>query len=296
MTGSGKTELLRTMLVSLTMSGRRRDTITYLIDPKGRKLAGLAGLRSVMGVCGFEQAPGLLDHLIGAMERRGGWSGESHVYLFIDELADLVLVDRSVEVALTRLVQRGREAGIHVVAATQRPSARVVQGLMRANFPVRVVGAVNSATEAAIATGMARSGAELLLGKGDMVLVHQGKAERFQAAFCSPEDLDQIGHLFIKEVNKSVRAGEPESLTVRLRERLRLRGPGRPAEGPTEGMINWALGRLIATGECSQRALREWHKLMFKSDVNPPRAAAAIQEARRRLELAGKDQGVTDGQ
>jgi len=298
MTGSGKTELLRTMLVSLSLWSDRQAMI-YLIDPKGHRLAELSALRSVMEVCGARQAPALLERLLAEMERRGGRGGRhhNHIYVAIDELADLVMVDRAVEVGLTRLVQRGREAAMHVVAATQRPSAQVMAGLMKANFPIRITGAVASAAEASIATGLPQSGAELLLGKGDMVLAHRGKCERFQA--CMVEDWS---HLAISEnapVDKesaSLEKGEVVDLVGRLRDRLGLRGPGRPSLGFTEEMIQFALGQMAATGECTQRALREWHKARYGQDINPPRAAAAIEEAERRfLELSGKGQGLAGG-
>lgn len=298
MTGSGKTELLRTILVTLALWGRRRDTVVYLVDPKGRGLAGLASLRSVIEVCDTEQVMSLLDRLLVEMDQRSS-PCQNHVYLVIDELADLVLVERSVEVGLTRLLQRGREVGIHVVAATQRPSARVVAGLMRANFPVRITGAVNSASEAAIATGLPRSGAEHLLGKGDMVLAHQGALTRFQVALFGEVDMPLVDHLFDNgQGDKVVRAeGSPESLRDRLRDRLQLRSPGRPAKGFTEEMVSFAMGEIAASGACTQRALRNWHMEKYGTDINPPRAAAAIREAKKQavpLALSGQGQGKAE--
>ena len=77
--------------------------------------------------------------------------------------------------ALTRLTQRGREAGLHVVAATQRPAAALVGGLVKANFPVRLVGSVTSAEDAKVATGVPGTAAERLLGRGDFLLVAKGR-------------------------------------------------------------------------------------------------------------------------
>jgi S-DNA-T family DNA segregation ATPase FtsK/SpoIIIE len=94
--------------------------------------------------------------------------------------------------ALTRLTQRGREAGIHVVAATQRPSAALVGGLMKANFPVRLVGSVVSPEDAKVAAGVAGSEAERLLGRGDFLLVAKGQMIRFQAAYAADAEMAAI--------------------------------------------------------------------------------------------------------
>lgn len=290
MTGAGKSELLRTMLVSLALWSGSQAAV-YLIDPKG-KLGELSRLRSVMQVCSAEMAPALMERLLAEMERRGAMGGRHHIYVVIDELADLVMVDRAIEQALTRLVQRGREADMHVIAATQRPSAAVIAGLMKANFPIRISGAVVSATEASIATGMPKTGAEFLLGKGDMILIYQGRPERFQVCMFVEEDWGLVeGQVEANASDKLVQAqGRIIDITKRLQERLGLKGPGRPEKGYTEEMVQFAMGQLLATGTCSQRALRRWHREKYQADVNPPRVVAAIEEAERRLGLSGKGQ------
>jgi S-DNA-T family DNA segregation ATPase FtsK/SpoIIIE len=111
----------------------------------------------------------------------------------VDELADLLQTGgKSVETILARLAQRGREAGIHLVACTQKPTASLIGGAMKANFPVRLVGAVASRDEARFATGITNSGAEKLGGKGDFLLIAKGEAVRFQAAWLGPEDMKQV--------------------------------------------------------------------------------------------------------
>jgi len=108
----------------------------------------------------------------------------------IDELADLLQSGgKGVAEALTRLTQRGREAGIHVVAATQRPAATLVGGLVKANFPVRLVGSVVSPEDAKVAAGIGGTGAERLLGRGDFLLVAKGQVIRFQAAYAGGSEL-----------------------------------------------------------------------------------------------------------
>ena len=113
--------------------------------------------------------------------------------IVIDELADLRQGGgKAVETLLARLTQRGREAGIHVVVATQRPAATVVGSLIKANLPVRLVGAVGSPEDAKVATGIAASGAERLRGRGDFLLVSRGESIRMQAAFISAEETARV--------------------------------------------------------------------------------------------------------
>ena len=111
--------------------------------------------------------------------------------IFIDELGDLMLQgNKVIEEALTRLVQRGREAGFHLVAATQRPSSAILTGLMRANFPLRLVGKVVSANDARVAAGRGGTQAHLLEGRGDFLAISGGAdVIRFQVAYIAPQDL-----------------------------------------------------------------------------------------------------------
>ena len=287
-TGSGKTELLRTMLASLAVWNRRHELCLWLVDPKDGELSDFAGIEIVQAIYEqVEHVPEVLDLFLARMEERSpGKNCAPRLVLVIDELADLALTGgRPITEALTRLVQRGGGVGIHVVAATQRPSAKVVEGLMKANFPVRICGAVGSALDASIALGMPKTGAERLLGKGDMIVLFQSRSIRFKGALTQPQDIQELATGRWRARTAASRT--PSSLAQRLKERLGLRGRGRPAEPPTEGMIAHAMNLLRADGDCSQRAVRRWHQEEYGRDVNPPRAAAAIEEAKRRLQAAG---------
>ena len=197
-TGSGKTALSRTLLLSLAMFNHPGQLQIALIDPKGRGLGVLAGLPHVWRAAGVAQEPdaavALLTALVDEMARRDA-AGRStpHLVVAVDELADLLQTGgKPVADALTRLTQRGREAGIHVVAATQRPSAALVGGLMKANFPVRLVGSVVSPEDAKVAAGIAGSEAERLLGRGDFLLIAKGQMIRFQAAYTADGEMAAI--------------------------------------------------------------------------------------------------------
>ena len=149
----------------------------------------MAGGRRVVG--GVAEAAGLLDLLVAEMVRRDAVRCNlPRLVVAIDELADLLQAGgKGVGEALTRLTQRGREAGIHVVAATQRPAAALVGGLVKANFPVRLVGSVVSPEDAKVAAGVGGTGAERLLGRGDFLLVAKGQVIRFQAAYAGASEL-----------------------------------------------------------------------------------------------------------
>lgn len=195
-TGSGKTALVRSLLVSLAMYNRQSQIQLILIDPKGRGFGPLRRLPHTLGGIASTPAEALdrLRWLVEEMERRDR-AGENRPALVvgIDELADLLMTGGApVEALLTRLSQRGREAGIHLVACTQKPTAEVLGGAMKANFPVRLVGAVASRDEARYASGITDSGAEKLEGKGDFLLIAKGESVRFQAAWLGPEDLDRV--------------------------------------------------------------------------------------------------------
>ena len=213
-TGSGKTALARTLLTSLAMHNRQGELQLILIDPKGRGFAPLAQLPHVLGeVAATPQvAVQRLRWLVQEMERRDQANVSRPVLIVaVDELADLLQTGgAAVEAMLTRLNQRGREAGIHLVACTQKPTAALIGGAMKANFPIRLVGAVASRDEARYAAGTNESGAEKLEGKGDFLLVAKGEVVRFQAAWIGPQDLQKITTR-LQEGGRGVRQWREES-------------------------------------------------------------------------------------
>jgi S-DNA-T family DNA segregation ATPase FtsK/SpoIIIE len=216
-TGSGKTVLMQTMILSLAMTnpapspfqmnGAPGGLRLMLIDPKGYAFAPFEGLpHMARGVIrDTDEAVEALRSLVHLMERAGPSprgptdepQAQPHIVVVIDELADLLMTGgKPMETALTRLTQRGREAGIHIVAATQKPSAEVLGPLIKANFPVRLVGRVTSGSDARTATGWTGTGAERLMGRGDFVAVAEGRVMHFQAAYVSPEEIrDTVARL-----------------------------------------------------------------------------------------------------
>lgn len=198
-TGSGKTELIRALLASLALANRQSKLQFALIDPKSRGLLPLAGLPHVIGQVASNPpaAQALLDRLVDEMERRDRENVSSpHIVVAVDELLDLLATGgKPVEAALTRLAQRGREAGLHLVAGVQKPSASAIGPLLKANFPVRLVGRVGSVEDARVAAGISGTGAEKLMGRGDFVLVAAGQTVRFQAGWLPAADWANIARL-----------------------------------------------------------------------------------------------------
>ncbi|MCX7681929.1 MAG: DNA translocase FtsK [Anaerolineae bacterium] len=216
-TGSGKTVLLQTMILSLALAnapasqgGAGGGVTMVLIDPKRQAFAPFEGLPHLARrvIWREEEAVEALHSLVRLMEVRSRESRQADrntgehalstcilptCILFIDELADLLMsAGKRVQEPLTRLTQRGREAGIHVVAATQKPTTAVLGPLVKANFPVRLVGKVTSIEDARTASGIGGSGAERLAGRGDFLAVAEGRVIRFQAAHVSAGEIEEM--------------------------------------------------------------------------------------------------------
>ncbi len=193
-TGSGKTELAKAVVASVMLNQKPRDVQMILIDPKGNAFKNFAGLPylSAPPLIQVTQIVEKFRWLVGEMERREvEGNSRPRLIVVVDELADVLMAGgRELQGDLTRIVQRGRSAGISLIACTQKPTATAVGSLVKANFPVRLVGRVTSADEARLASGVAASGAEKLTGRGDFILIAGGQQLRFQGAFLPPSDWD----------------------------------------------------------------------------------------------------------
>ena len=207
-TDSGKSVLLRTIVLSLLLTHMGNELRMILLEPKGRIFEPFQGAPHLLRspITELPEAMEALQSLLRALEvreRRG--ESRPRVAVVVDELADLIFTggDEITE-GLTRLVQRGHEAGIHVVAATQRPSSASMTGLLQANFPLRLVGKVISANDARVATGRGGTDAHLLRGRGDFLAVGGGEAAplRFQVAHVGEEEIRN-------EVRKLQQAAHP---------------------------------------------------------------------------------------
>lgn len=195
-TGCGKTELLRSILISLALYNRQTHLQLVLIDPKRRGFTPLEGLPHLMHPIATtpDDAIPLLNSIVKEMERRDQEGAvPTRIIVAVDEVGDLITTGgKPIENALVRLAQRGREAGIHLICSTQRPSAEAVPSALKANLPARLIGRVASAQEALTAAGISSTNAEALMGSGDFVSVIGAQITRFQAAYTSLPDVQYI--------------------------------------------------------------------------------------------------------
>ncbi len=222
-TGTGKSVALNSMICSLLYKSIPDEVKLIMIDPKRIELSSYDGIPHLITpvVTDVKKATNALFWAVREMERRYELLSENksrhvrqynqkiekekssdkgqaleklpYIVIVIDELADLMLsASRNVEVALTRLAQMARAAGIHLILATQRPSVDVLTGIIKANFPTRLTFQVSSKTDSR--TIIDTNGAENLLGNGDMLFLPPGtaKLQRIHGAFISEEELSRI--------------------------------------------------------------------------------------------------------
>lgn len=222
-TGSGKSVCMNSIIISLLYKASPDDVKLIMVDPKMVELGIYNGIPHLLipVVTDPKKAAGSLQWAVTEMMRRykalsdaGVRDLESYnsivetqnegkklpqVVVIIDELADLMLVAaKEVEESICRIAQMGRAAGIHLVIATQRPSADVITGLMKANIPSRIAFAVASAMESRII--LDTQGAEKLVGKGDMLFapIGCGKPKRVQGCFVSDSEVEAVAS-YVKE-------------------------------------------------------------------------------------------------
>jgi S-DNA-T family DNA segregation ATPase FtsK/SpoIIIE len=196
-TGSGKTELMRSMLLSLALYNRQAHLQLALVDPKKRGFTPLDGLPHLLYPIATEaiDAETVFGHLVAEMERRDqeGVPATPRIVVAVDEVADLLMIgSKNIERYLIRIAQRGREAGIHLVLSTQKPSADAIPSALKANLPARLIGKVASGQDALVAAGVPGTNAELLMGVGDFLAVVGGRTVRFQAAYADATEIQLV--------------------------------------------------------------------------------------------------------
>ena len=224
-TGSGKSVCTNSLIVSLLYRATPDEVRLIMVDPKMVELSVYNGIPHLLipVVTDPKKAAGALQWAVTEMMKRYRLFSERHVrdlkvynktiaeeddgegtklpqiVVVIDELADLMLVAaKEVEESICRIAQMGRAAGVHLIIATQRPSSDVITGLMKANIPSRIAFAVASSLESRII--LDTSGAEKLVGKGDMLYypAGSGKPRRVQGCFISDEEVSTVTE-YIKE-------------------------------------------------------------------------------------------------
>jgi len=229
-TGSGKSVCTNSIINSILMNYRPDEVKLVLVDPKKVELSNYNGVPHLLTpvVTDPKKASVVLQRVVSEMEKRYNMFTEKGVkniegynaliekenrkhpetpekkmyYLvtIIDELADLMLVaSKEVEDSIMRITQMARAAGIHLIVATQRPSTDVITGVVKANIPSRIAFAVASSIDSRTILDM--SGAEKLLGKGDMLYLPMGENTpvRIQGCFISDEDIRKVINYVCKQ-------------------------------------------------------------------------------------------------
>lgn len=305
-TGSGKSVCTNSLIVSILYKSTPDEVRFIMVDPKMVELAPYNGIPHLLipVVTDPKKAAGALQWAVFEMMKRykmfsekgvkdlAGYNALSEtdedvkklptVVVVIDELADLMLVAaKEVEESICRVAQMGRAAGMHLVVATQRPSADVITGLMKANIPSRIAFAVASSMESRII--LDTPGAEKLVGKGDMLYAPLGdsKPTRVQGCFITPEEIERVV-AFVKDA-----AGEAhydQDVIEKIQQAVDAKsdkGKAAPTDGAADGgdgdeLLPAAVEVVLETGQASVSMLQRRLKLGYS------RAARLVDQMEER--------------
>ena len=232
-TGSGKSVCINSIVASFLLTKTPDQLRILMVDPKRVELTPFNGIPHLIGpvIVDVEEVNialrGLIREMLGRyklMEEVGARNIEGYnkrakekmpfLVLIVDELADLMMVGGfEVEQNLVRLAQLGRATGIHLVLATQRPSVNVVTGLLKANIPARAAFAVASQVDSRVILDAV--GAEKLMGKGDMLLLHNEspKPSRVQGTLVYDQEIDHMVKFWLDQEGPPlpvINVSEPE--------------------------------------------------------------------------------------
>lgn len=305
-TGSGKSVCMNSLIISLLYKSKPEEVRLIMVDPKMVELGIYNGIPHLLipVVTDPKKAAGALQWTVTEMMRRyrvmadaGVRDLESYnkqaqtdldlkpmeqIVVVIDELADLMIVAaKEVEESICRIAQMGRASGIHLIIATQRPSADVITGLMKANIPSRIAFAVSSAMESRII--LDTTGAEKLVGKGDMLFapLGKGKPKRVQGCFVSDDEVQNVTD-FIKQHGSANYSDEVQAQIDLKAEQQGNKNHGNsepaPAQSSEDGdeLLPAAVEVILETGQASVSMLQRRLKLGYA------RAARIVDEMEER--------------
>ena len=306
-TGSGKSVCTNSLIISLLYKSTPEEVRFIMVDPKMVELAPYNGIPHLLipVVTDPKKAAGALQWAVFEMMKRYKTFSENgvkkleeynklaavredleklpSVVVVIDELADLMLVAaKEVEESICRVAQMGRAAGVHLVIATQRPSADVITGLMKANIPSRIAFAVASSLESRII--LDTTGAEKLVGKGDMLYapLGEGKPTRVQGCFISPEEIEDV----VSYVKESGEANYSQEVIAQIEQSVQEKenkgGKGASAaaadteSSDEDELLPAAVDVVLETGQASVSMLQRRLKLGYS------RAARLVDQMEER--------------
>ena len=304
-TGSGKSVCINSIITSIIYHSRPEDVKLMLIDPKVVELSvynGIPHLRTEV-ITNMKKAEGALNWAVREMEARyqlfagarvrniEGYNKQNpdkkmpYILIIVDEFADLMNVAaKEVEVLIQRLTQKARAAGIHLILATQRPSADVITGVIKSNIPSRIAFMVESALNSRII--LDEGGAETLLGKGDMLFKQAGALTtvRIQGAFISDEEVEAVVDYVRKECMEQEKAPvtyEPIDLSVPEKNE----NTGAEEEEEQDSLLEEAAEWVLDTKRASVSALQRRFRIGYTR-------AGRLMDSMERLGIVGPAEGA----
>ena len=294
-TGSGKSVCVNSIIMSILMKSTPQDVRLIMVDPKKVEFMMYNGIPHLLipVVTDPKKAAGALAWAVNEMLNRykqfsdnnvrdftgfnelakdpdSGLMKMSHIVIFIDELADLMMASpKDVEDSIVRLAQMARAAGMHLVIATQRPTVNVVTGLIKANIPSRIALMVASQTDSRVILDV--SGAEKLLGNGDMLYMPVGlpKPVRVQGCFVSDKEVERVVE-FIKQTFQAeydeLVMEEVERQTEMVASAQDSKFSGNSDSGDidtSDERLEEAIDFVVESGTCSTSSLQRRLKLGY---------------------------------
>ena len=292
-TGSGKSVCTNSLIISLLYKATPEEVRLIMVDPKMVELGIYNGIPHLLipVVTDPKKAAGALQWAVTEMmkryrsfaevgvrdlksynalaERTEGMKKMPSVVVVIDELADLMLVAaKEVEESICRVAQMGRASGMHLIIATQRPSADVITGLMKANIPSRIAFAVQSSLDSRII--LDTTGAEKLVGRGDMLYfpLGSGKPQRVQGCFISDEEVASV----VEFVKRSGTAEYDEEVLHEIEQNAAAKDKGNKGGGESavdsseddyDELLPNAIEVVVETGMASVSMLQRRLKLGY---------------------------------
>lgn len=307
-TGSGKSVCINTLITSILFKAKPTEVKFILIDPKMVELSVYNDIPHLMVpvVTDAKKAASVLNWAVQEMEKRYGLIAQGGVrnmdgynkqfeeepekklpsiVIIIDELADLMMVaPHDVEDAICRIAQKARAAGIYLVLATQRPSVNVITGVIKANIPSRISFAVTSQIDSR--TILDASGAEKLLGKGDMLFKPQeaNKATRIQGAFVSDKEVELLVE-YIKSQGHKVEANqEIIDFTNKAAEAENEPEEDKPTKTKMDSLLREAVELVMSSNNASASSFQRRYHIGYSR-------AGRLLDTMEQLGIVGPPQG-----
>ncbi|MGN0686609.1 MAG: DNA translocase FtsK [Oscillospiraceae bacterium] len=292
-TGSGKSVCVNSIIMSILMKSTPDEVRLIMVDPKKVEFMMYSGIPHLLipVVTDAKKAAGALAWAVNEMLNRyklfsennvrdfsgfnelakdpdSGLKKMSHIVIFIDELADLMMASpKDVEDSIVRLAQMARAAGMHLVIATQRPTVNVVTGLIKANIPSRIALMVASQMDSRVI--LDSGGAEKLLGNGDMLYMPVGmpKPVRVQGCFVSDKEVERI----VEFIKQTFSAEYDESIIEEIERQTEMvaSGDGKAAAGDSSDFsaedekLEEAVEYVVEAGQASTSSLQRRFKLGY---------------------------------